>query len=53
MAFKSVQDFNTLVACRVPKDYQRRVKEYANRHDLNVSQVVRRGLNLVLESEVG
>ena len=38
-----------LVACRVPADFKQEVINYAFDNDLSVSQIIRKGLKLVVE----
>ena len=38
-----------LVACRVPADFKRELINYAFDNDLSVSQIIRKGLRLLVE----
>lgn len=42
---------NTFIACRTTNDFKDRMENYARQRDLNISQVVRRGVKLLMESE--
>lgn len=42
---------NTLVACRLPISLKERAEAYARDQDLNLSQIIRRGILLVLRQE--
>jgi len=42
---------NTFIACRTTNDFKDRMETYAQQRDLNISQVVRRGVKLLMESE--
>lgn len=40
-----------LVACRVPADFKQEVINYAFDNDLSVSQIIRKGLRLLIEKD--
>lgn len=42
---------NTLVACRLPLPLKERAESFGQRQDLNLSQIIRRGIKLVLDQE--
>lgn len=42
---------NAFVACRVPEPFRARVQAYAEAEDLSISQVIRKGLKLVLDNQ--
>ena len=42
---------NTLVACRLPLPLKERAESYGQRQDLNLSQIIRRGILLVLDQD--
>ena len=39
------------IACRTTSDFKDRMTTYAQQRDLNISQVVRRGVKLLMENE--
>jgi len=42
---------NTFIACRTTSDFKGRMESYAQQKDLNISQIVRRGVTLLMENE--
>ena len=42
---------NTLVACRLPIPLKERAESYGQRQDLSLSQIIRRGIKLVLDQD--
>jgi hypothetical protein len=42
---------NTLVACRLPINLKERAEAYGRDQDLNLSQIIRRGILLVLKQD--
>lgn len=39
---------NTLIACRIPSTLKERAENYGREQDLNLSQIIRKGILLVL-----
>lgn len=44
---------NTLVACRLPEDLKLRMMDYAEERDLTVSQLIRKGVRLLMDIDTG
>lgn len=42
---------NKFIACRTTSDFKGRMESYAQHKDLNISQIVRRGVTLLMENE--
>ena len=42
---------NTFIACRTTTDFKDRLESYGQHNDLTISQIVRRGVKLLLENE--
>lgn len=42
---------NTLVACRLPLPLKERAESYGQRQDLTLSQIIRRGILLILDQD--
>lgn len=42
---------NTFISCRLPVDFKEQVESYGRLNDLTISQILRRGLILVMEKE--
>jgi len=51
MDLEPISVSNTFVACRLPVDFRARIQAYAEAEDLSISQVIRKGLKLVLENQ--
>ena len=42
---------NTFIACRTTTDFKNHIEAYAREKDLSISQIVRRGIKLVMEAD--
>ena len=42
---------NTFIACRTTIDFKNHIEAYARERDLTISQIVRRGIKLVMEAD--
>lgn len=42
---------NTIVACRLPEDFKRRMTDYATEKDISLSQLIRRGVRMLMETD--
>lgn len=42
---------NTFIACRTTTDFKNHIEAYAREKDLTISQILRKGIKLVMEAD--